>query len=282
MARFDIDADEHVGQIHRQLRQGRYQPGPYRAWTIRDPKLRLIAAPSMPDRVVQRALIDDIAPAFERAFIVHSYAVAAGRGPQRAILTYLRWLRQYRYRVSLDIRRYFVSIDHDILLGLFAQRLRDRRTLELIQSMIAVGGHVYETERAVRALGLDREPIRPGCGIPLGGYLSHWSGGLYLDAFDHHVKRVLGIRGYLRYMDDFTLFADEPAQLVEARAAIVEWLARERRLQLKPRHDPILPASQPATYLGYRVGRAGVLPGPKAKRRLYRRLLTAEDLGPER
>ncbi|MCG8417647.1 MAG: hypothetical protein MJE77_06840 [Proteobacteria bacterium] len=104
--------------------------------------------------------------------------MATGRGPQRAVLAYLRWLRQYRWRLSLDIRRYFPSIHHDTLCELFARRLCDRRTVELIRAMVAAGGQVYRTPVAISILGLETEPVPPGRGLPLGGYLSHWSGGL--------------------------------------------------------------------------------------------------------
>jgi RNA-directed DNA polymerase len=123
--------------------------------------------------------------------------------------------------------------------------------------------------------------VPAGRGLPLGGYLSHWSGGLYLDGLDHAIKRVLKVPGYLRYMDDFVLFADRAEALAEARERIGDWLARERGLALK---DPLvkpLDNRLPAVFLGFRVSRAGVGPGPKALHRLRRRLRAADDLDPE-
>ncbi|MCG8422964.1 MAG: RNA-directed DNA polymerase [Proteobacteria bacterium] len=108
------------------------------------------------------------------------------------------------------------------------------------------------------------------------------SGGLYLDSLDHHVKRMLKIPGYLRYMDDVSLFANDRQQLQEAHQAIRQWLSSERKLTLKPRRDGIQPTSQPCTVLGFRVSRSGVLPGPKAKRRLKRRLRAAGSMGVDR
>lgn len=282
VAQFDLDADTYICRMHRQLRSAGYRPGPYRVWIIRDPKVRAVAAPSMSDRIVQRALLDEIAPVYERGFVPHSYAVCTGRGVQRAVLAYMKWSRRYRYRLTLDIRRYFLSIRHATLLELFAHRLRDRRTLGLIQSMIAAGGEVYRTGAAIRALGLREDPVSPGRGLPLGGYLSHWAGGLYLDGLDHFVTRTVKIPGYLRYMDDFVLFADDVEALEDARCAVAEWLARERGLAIKPRRDQVQSTRQPSTYLGFRVSRAGVLPGPKARRRLRARLQQVDSMGMER
>ena len=78
------------------------------------------------------------------------------------------------------------------------------------------------------------------------------------------------------------LFGDDRGQLVEAREAIRAWLQSERKLSLKTRRDGVLPTGQPGTFLGFRVSRAGVSPGPKAKRRLKRRLRAAESLGLDR
>lgn len=282
LAAFDLDADTHVFRLHRALRNGSYRPASYRLSVVRDPKLRLIAAPAIVDRIVQNALLADIGPTYERGFIEQSYACCVGRGPHRAVLQYLSWTRRFRYRLSLDVHRYFASIRHEVLYALFARRLRDQRTLDLIARLLATGGQVYRSALAREVLGLTEKPLPPGCGLPLGGYLSHWSGGLYLDGLDHYVKRTLKIAAYQRYMDDFTLFDDNRAALEEAREAIREWLRRERQLEFNPRHQTVQPTTQPSTYLGFRVSRSGLLPGPKAKRRLKQRLRDAEALGTDR
>jgi len=91
-------------------------------------------------------------------------------------------------------------------------------------------------------------------------------------------RRDSAVAGYLRYMDDLVLFADSDAWLESCRADIADWLARERGLRLKDPEAPILPNTQPATFLGFRVSRTGVLPGPKMKRRLRVRLAGADAL----
>lgn len=282
LAAFDLDADTHVVRLHRTLRNGSYRPASYRLSVVRDPKVRLIAAPAIVDRIVQNALIAEIGPTYERGFIDQSYAVRIGRGPHRAVLQYLSWTRCFRYRLSLDVHRYFASIRHDVLYALFARRLRDQRTLDLIGRLLASGGQVYQSALAKEVLGLTEAPLPPGCGLPLGGYLSHWSGGLYLDGLDHYVKRTLKITAYQRYMDDFTLFGDDRAVLEDVREAIREWLRRERQLELNPRRQAVQPTAQSSTYLGFRVSRSGLLPGPKAKRRLKQRLHDAETMGTDR
>jgi retron-type reverse transcriptase len=278
VAAFDLDADLALLALHRDLRAGTFAPSPYRVGLVQDPKVRLIAAPAMRDRVLQRALLDAIAPPYERGFIDQSFAVCSGRGAHRAVLAYLGWMRRFAWRLHLDVRHYFASIAHARLLALFERRLSDQRTLALIASLLEAGGTVYRHPLAQIALD---QPVPAGRGLPLGGYLSHWSGGFYLDGLDHYVKRVLKVPGYLRYMDDFVLFGDRREALIEARERIVAWLAEERGLVLK---DPVAAPMDnrlPAVFLGFRVSRSGLGPGPKALRRLRRRVQQTDNLDPD-
>ena len=279
VAAFDLDADRHLIALRRDLRRGAYRPGGYALSVIRDPKTRLIAAQPVRDCVVQQALLDDIGETYERGFIDHAYACSTGRGPLRAVLTYLRWTRRYRFRLALDVRRYFLSVHRPTLCRLIARRLRDAQTRRLVEMLIEAGGEVYRRPLAVAVLGLEAEPLPPDAGLPIGSYLSQWSGSLYLDGLDHFVKRQFKIRGYLRFMDDLTLFADDAGRLEEARGAVGEWLARERRLELNPRRGTVVPAAQPSVYLGYRVSRGGILPSRKMKRRMKKRVRAVRHQG---
>ena len=187
-------------------------------------------------------------------------------------------MRRFRFTVALDIRGYFASIDHGHLLAVLDHRLRDSDTFELLRHLVESGGEVYHTPLARRVLG---PPPRRGIGMPVGSCLSQWAANLYLDGLDHFVKRELKIPGYLRYMDDFVLFADERERLEAARELIREWLRRERGLELKPGCGRVGPAAEPKTFLGYRISRAGLSPSRKLRRRLAARITLAGQRGPE-
>lgn len=239
----------------------------------------MIAAPTVRDRVVHRALIDEIGPTFEQSFIAHSYACGKRRGPHRAVLQYLAWTRRHSFRLALDIRQYFPSIRHRVLCDLLFRKVRDRRTRALIEVVVAAGGTVYQDAAARAALGLDPHPGEP-CGMPLGTFVSQWCGALYLDAMDHFVLRELKVGPYLRYMDDFVLFGDDRERLVAAREALRGWLDRERGLRLNPKKGHVVPATEPAVFLGYRVSRSGLCPSRKLRRRMKPRVLEAARHGP--
>ncbi len=227
------------------------------------------------------ALLNEIGPHYERRYIEHSYTGGCGRGPHRAVLCFLGWMRRYRYRLALDIRRYFPSIHHPTLCRLLFRHLRDERSRALIEQLLAAGGAVYRTPLAIQVLELDRYPLAGDGGLPLGSYLSQWAGTFYLDGLDHFVKRELKVLAYLRYMDDFVLFDDHPDRLEAARAAIAEWLAAERRLELNPKRWDVVPTTHPGIFLGYRVSRAGITPSRKLRRSLERRLHRAAEQGYE-
>jgi hypothetical protein len=95
------------------------------------------------------------------------------------------------------------------------------------------------------------------------------------------IKRELKIPGYQRYMDDFVLFANDKAQLLDARTAIASWLLEARELRLNPKHLTVEPTCTPAVFLGYRVSRAGISPSRKLRRRFRQRLRVAATKGEE-
>lgn len=256
MARFDLEADRHVLDLARQLEAGRYRTAPFRLKIIHEPKARLIAAAALVDRVVHHALLTEIGPTFERGFIDHSYACCAGRGAHRAVIRHLGWTRRHRYRLSLDVARYFPSVEHARLRALLARRIRDERTLALIDEIIAAGGAVYQSAKARKLLG----EVSEGRGLAIGTWFSQWSGALYLNGLDHFIKRELKIGAYLRYGDDLALFADDRDALVAAREAIGAWLAAERGLALNAKRGQVDPTTRPCTFLGYRISRAGLRP----------------------
>jgi len=229
--------------------------------------------------VLHHALLTEIGPTFERRFIDDSYACLTGRGPARAVLRHLGWTRRHRYRLSLDVRAYFASIRHDVLIGLLHRRLRDARTRRLVEQIVSTGGEVYRSPLAIDVLG---RAVPPGRGLPIGTWFSQWSSALYLDGLDHYAKRALGLRAYLRYGDDVACFHDDPAVLRDARDAMAEWLEAERGLALNPKRTAIEPTRRPCTFLGYRVSRAGLRVAPKVWRRMRAKLRAAERRGPER
>jgi hypothetical protein len=282
VAGFELDAERRLLNLSETLLAGAYRHGRYRTLQIRDPKPRLIAVASVGDRVVHRAVHDALAPSFNRRFIADSYACLPGRGSHRAVLRFLEWQRRFAYVMHLDVSRYFPCVDHALLLPLLAERLRDRRVIALLEAILASGRELYLRPEVAAFYGLDREDQRRfPRGLPIGNLTSQWWGNLYLDGFDHFVKRSLKVEGYLRYMDDLVFFAHDRRSLRCCRTEAEGWLREHRRLSLNLRKGHIRPTELTQSYLGHRISRRGIDLGPKAVRR-FRRRLPALAAGPRR
>ncbi len=267
VARFALTAESQVLQLARELSRGTFRPGDYRLLRITDPKRRLVAAAPIRDRVVHHALHRVVAPRLNRRLVDHTYACLPDRGTHRAILRFQRGLRRYRHALALDIRRYFYSVDRDLLSDLLAGWLPEPPMRALVDTLLDSGAGLYTRPEVAAFLGWDA-PLPWGRGLPIGNLTSQWWGNLYLDGLDHFAMRELRVPLYQRYMDDLTLVGDDRTALLDARDAIADWLAVERRLELSDRFAVPRTTRRPHRYLGYVVSRAGIAPGRRLRRRL--------------
>lgn len=276
VAQFEIDADQKLLHLSREILSQTYRHGAYRLLPIYDPKARLIAVAPVRDRIVHAAVYQALGPFFNRSLVSNTYACLVGRGSHRAVLAYLQGLRSYAYCVHLDIRRYYPSVDHQILRGLLLPKLRDDRIGALLDHLIQSGWSLYQQKevRTFFKLPALEAGMRPA-GLPIGNMTSQWWGNLYLDGLDHFIKRELKLKGFVRYMDDVACFGDSRAELKRARREIEDWLAHHRRLEINERKAHILPARTKRVWLGQLIRREGIDLGPKAIRR-FRSTLSAE------
>ena len=172
--------DENLAGLARDLAEGTYTVGPYHQFTIFDPKERLITAPCFRDRVLHHALTLVCEPVFERFLIADTFACRRGKGREAAVERAKQFARRYPWFLKLDIRKYFNSIDHEILLGLLARKFKDRRLLDLFGRIIAS----YE--------------VAPGRGVPIGSLTSQHFANFYLGWLDRFVKEGLRAGGYVQ------------------------------------------------------------------------------------
>lgn len=179
-----------------------------------------------------------------------SYACRAGLGTHRALQRATSWARRYRWFVHLDIRKYFASIDHAVLFGQLERDLACQRTLEvckaIVSSTAAIGGGTH-----FHMPGDDLfTPQARATGIPIGYLTSQHFANRYLSPVDHRAKDRLRFRGYLRYMDDMLLFANDRGALADA-ATDLEQRCWGLRLRVHPWH--IRPCRAGVSFVGYRI-----------------------------
>ncbi len=222
---FAADLEKEVLRLDRQLRDQTYRPGRYKKLEIHDPKHRIVSAAPFRDRVVHHALYAVIAPIFERGFIADTYANRIGKGTHRAVDRYEVFRDRFRHVLRCDIYRYFPAIDHAALKVDLRRRLACPRTLWLCDAIID-GSNSQEPVNFHFAGDDLFSPFERRRGLPIGNLTSQFFANLYLDRLDHFVKEVLGAKGYVRYVDDFALFHDDPAVLADWRARIQGFLER--------------------------------------------------------
>ena len=183
-------------------------------------------------------------------FIDHTFANRVGKGTHRAIEAYERYRDRYDHVLRCDIYRYFPAIDHAILKSDFRRRVSCPSTLALLD-LIVDGSNPQEPVH----LYFDGDdlfsPSRRRRGLPIGNLTSQFFANLYLDRFDHFATEVLRAP-YVRYVDDFALFHDDPRVLAEWRGRMRALLV-DRRLRLHPRKTFIVATADPAQFLGFEL-----------------------------
>jgi retron-type reverse transcriptase len=253
VATFEQVQEEELLALQEELHTFTYSPGPYHSFYIHDPKKRLISAAPFRDRVVHHALCQVIEPIWERRFIHDSFANRVGKGTHRALDRCQAFARRYRYILQCDIRQFFPSIDHAILFAEFARLIQDEGMLWLCERILESGnGVLSENYDMVYFPGDDLFATHRARGLPIGNLTSQFWANVYLNHLDHFVKRDLKCKAYLRYVDDFLLFADDKRMLWEWKGAIIERLAK-LRLTLHEKRAQVYPVSVGIPFLGFRV-----------------------------
>ena len=193
------------------------------------------------DRVIQHAIVNIIEPIFEKRFVFHSYACRKDKGAHAASDTLSRWLYNLQvkqgkkiYAIKADIHHYFQSIDHEVLKQEVRRYISDKAVLKLLDHII------------------DHNGIYPdGVGIPVGNLTSQLFANVYLNILDHYIKHNLHVHYYIRYMDDFIILGEDPAELKELLQKIDAFIEERLHLHLNPK-TTIIAAKNGVDFVGYR------------------------------
>lgn len=251
VALFERNIEEEILQLQAELSDKTYRPGGYREFTIYERKTRKISAAPYRDRVVHHALCRVIEPVFERTFIQDSYACRTGKGKHMAVDRCTEYARKYKYVLKTDIRKYFPSLDHEILFAKIARKIKCRDTLWLIR-MIIDGSNAQE-EVIEYYPGDDLfAPFQRRRGIPIGNLTSQFFANIYLNDLDHFAEERLGCRAYILYVDDIVVFENDTRRLWEISRDITDFLQVER-LTIHPEKTFVQPVTEGIDHLGYRV-----------------------------
>ena len=211
---------EHWPRIREQLLQGAYQPQPVKRMKIPKPGggERPLGIPTVLDRFMQQAVLQVLQGSWDRTFSEHSYGFRPGRSAHQAVAQAQKYIAQgYGYVVDIDLEKFFDRVNHDILMGLAAKRVGDKRVLKLLRAFLNAGV-------------LENGLVSPATvGTPQGGPLSPLLSNLMLDVLDKELER----RGhrFVRYADDCNIYVRSVRAGERVLAGVSRFL--EKKLKLK-------------------------------------------------
>ena len=235
---FEFNLEDNLFELNEQLIAGTYRHDWYEAFFVTDPKLRHIHKATVRDRVLHQALFCVLYPIFDPEFIYDSYSCRIEKGTHRAVDRLEAFCRKASrnntrniFALKLDIRKFFDSVDHDVLLRFIERRVNDPETLRLIKLILDSFSR----------------------GLPLGNVTSQLFANIYLNELDQFAKHQLKIKYYLRYCDDFVALFESREDLQNYLGAVKEFLQQELKLELHPNKIIIRTYRQGIDFLGYVV-----------------------------
>jgi RNA-directed DNA polymerase len=263
---FEADLEANLDRLYHELLDGSYQPGRSICFVVTRPKPREVWAAEFRDRVVHHLLYNRIGPRFERSFIADSCACIKGRGTLYAarrleskIRSITRNWSRHAYYLKCDLANFFVSIDKRILGRLIAEKVREpwwQRLAELILFHDPRPGADVQSAASRLALippykSLWTQPAH--LGLPIGNLSSQFFANVYLNVLDQYVKHELRVEHYIRYVDDFLLLHESPAQLNAWRSAIEAFLPVALGARLNQSKTIIQPVDRGIDFVGHVV-----------------------------
>ncbi len=237
---FEFRLMENIFALHRRLMSGMYQHGTYKAFSVSDPKRRRIHKANMTDRLLHRAIYRKLYPFFDQTFISDSFSCRIGKGTHKALDRFRRfaWQGSHNHRQTIwvlkcDIRKFFASIDHDVLMRVIDEQPTDKRVVRLLRTIV----ESFHT--------------LPRKGLPLGNLTSQLFANVYMNIFDQYVKCRLQVKHYLRYADDFVLLFHDRNYLLAALDLARDFLSHELQLDLHPEKIEISTFASGIDFLGW-------------------------------
>lgn len=247
--------EANILRLHETLAAGNYRTSPYTTFKVHEPKEReIFRLPYYPDRIVHHAIVRQLEAYWVRSFTADTYCCIKGRGihaAARAVKRALLDREATQYCLKLDVRKFYPSIDHDILKAILRRRIKDRALLGLLD-----------------------EIIDSTAGVPIGNLLSQYFANIYLSGFDHWIKEECKVRHYFRYCDDIVILGADKASLHQLRMDIKDYLATQLKLTMKSSYQVFPVATRGIDFVGYRFFHGYTLLRKSIKQRFARMLVS--------
>lgn len=259
---FEYNLENNLFNLYEKLKNKTYIPGKYSSFYVHDPKQRLIHKAPVLDRVVHHLVSKKLEEIFEPTFIAHSYSCRDGKGTHKGLRDLQRFTKKVGknntnecWALKCDIKKFFASVNQDILFKILSKKIADSDFLSLIFKII------YSFSQGNTKKGM-----------PIGNLTSQLFANIYLNELDQYVKHKLRIRFYLRYMDDFIILSDKKFRLTELIPVIKNFLKVNLDLELHPDKIKIINLNHGIDFLGYVIFPHHIIPRTKTRKRLIKKI----------
>ena len=261
---FEYHLEQNLLELHRELKDKTYRHKPYFGFYISDPKVRHIHKATVRDRVIHHALFKMLNPLFEPTFIHDSFSCRLGKGNhvgmRRLEIMTRKVSKNYTHPcfvLKCDIKKFFDSVDHEILLNLLTKRISCPDTISLLREVI---GSFSASESLFEKRGL-----------PIGNLTSQLFANVYMNELDQFMKHKLRVKHYARYTDDFVVVADSTDYLESLLSPITDFLTEHLKIEMNPDKTSIRTLRSGVDFLGYVIRPHHRLMRTKTKRRILRK-----------
>lgn len=259
---FSLNFSRNIFDLHESLRNKTYFHGPYIAFAINDPKPRSIHKATVRDRLLHHAVYKILYPYFDKKFIYDSYSCRDIKGTHRAANRFRSFGRKVSknntrtcWILKCDIKKFFATVDHEILLDIVGRHIQDADTIHLL-------GNVVESFSSTRK----------GVGVPLGNLTSQLLVNVYMNEFDQYIKHTLKIKYYIRYADDFVIMSHDKEELVKLLPLMSQFLNEKLKLSLHPDKVFIKTLASGVDFLGWVLFPDHRVLRTVTKRRMFKKL----------
>lgn len=259
--------EDNLFSLQESLRKKTYKHGGYKSFYVRDPKVRHIAKACVRDRVVHHLVTNVLEEIFDPTFYAHSYSCRKDKGTHKAVEAFVSMARKVSHNntsrcfvLKCDIKKFFATVDHDVLTESLEERIKDKDFLWLLDEII----NSFRSEYTV-------ELFSPK-GMPIGNLTSQLFANIYLNSLDIFMKNELKLKYYIRYADDFVILSDNLEDLNKLLPKIAGFTEKNLKMSLHPNKIKICNYYLGIDFLGYIVFPNFIIPRTKTKRRILRKL----------
>lgn len=255
----DLNREANIIALHESLKNKTFRTSEYHVFKIYEPKEREIyRLPYYPDRIVHHAVMNILEPIWMSVFTKDTYSCIKERGINgcmKSVKSALKNVEDTRYCLKIDVRKFYPSIDHDVLKSIVRKKIKCKDTLWILDQII------------------DSAP-----GVPIGNYLSQYFANLYLAYFDHWIKEDRKVRYYFRYADDMVFLHRDKAFLHELLSNINKYLTEELKLTLKGNYQIFPVDARGLDFVGFKFYHSHTLMRKTIKQNFCRKVASMNKL----